>query len=361
MRVLSSASPPGFGTNPYLNLLHRSLEPILDVQWFSWRRALTGRYAVLHLHWPEVKLRGSSSLRTLGRSALFAALLVRCRVGRRALVRTVHNEAPHEPPPMLGGVLLRLCDRWTTAWITLNPSTRPPGQGPVTVIPHGHYRDWVAGLPRAAANPRRIVNVGLLRRYKGLEELLEALAEVPDGDLELRVVGAPADAEVAETVRAAAGRDRRISLEASYVDDAQLVEEVTAAQLVVLPHAGAGNSGALLMALSLDRPVLVPSGPVSDRLAEEVGAAWIQTYRGPLRGEHLLGALERARHVEGSPDLSSRDWPALAAAHARVFADAAGRVRRRRGGSAARLRPAGGFGDRSAAARAQHRDADGEV
>lgn len=331
LRVLSSASPPGPGSNPYLILLHRSLEPLLHVAWFSWRRALVGRYDVLHLHWPEVKLRGASPLRTVARWVLFAAVLVRCRAGRRAIVRTLHNEAPHEPISLPGRFLLRLCDRWTTAWIALNPSTRAPGRGPVTVIPHGHYRDWVAGLPRASADPHRIVNVGLLRRYKGVEELLAAVEESPDDELELRVVGAPADPQVAAAVRSAAARDRRISLEARHVDDAQLVREVTSAQLVVLPHAGAGNSGVVLMALSLDRPVLVPSGPVSDLIAEEVGADWVLTYSGPLRGAQLIGALERARRTRGTPDLSNRDWPTLAEAHARVFERAVAQVRRDRG------------------------------
>ena len=52
---------------------------------------------------------------------------------------------------------------------------------------------------------------------------------------------------------------------------------------------------AALLALSLDRPVLVPANPVNDRLAEEVGPVWVQRYAGALTAEVLTSALAAVR------------------------------------------------------------------
>ena len=88
-----------------------------------------------------------------------------------------------------------------------------------------------------------------------------------------------------------------------YVTDDVLVREVTASELVVLPFANMTNSGSLLLALSLDRPVLVPSQPMTEQLAAEVGPGWVLTYAGPLEPAVLLDALAAARR---SPPATAR-------------------------------------------------------
>jgi len=142
-------------------------------------------------------------------------------------------------------------------------------------------------------------------------------------------VGATVDDDVAADVRAAAARDPRITTLADYVPDDELVREITSSELVVLPFAAITNSGSLLLALSLDRPVLVPSSPMTDALAAEVGPGWVLTYDGTLQPATLEQALADARSlgVEGRPDLSGREWGVIGAAHAEVFAGAAARAR----------------------------------
>jgi beta-1,4-mannosyltransferase len=72
-------------------------------------------------------------------------------------------------------------------------------------------------------------------------------------------------------------RRPRVRLTLRHADDDELVEAVGEAQVVVLPYRQMHNSGALLLALSLDRRVLVPSGPVTDELAARVGEHWVCT------------------------------------------------------------------------------------
>jgi beta-1,4-mannosyltransferase len=328
--VLESSGPPNERTNPYLPLLEASLPPAVRARWFSWRRALLEPFDVFHLHWPEVKLRGRTRVRTWARWALFLLLLARIRFQRKALVRTLHNLEPHEQLPRVPRALMRLCDRWTTWWIVHSDLLVPPSPGPVTVIPHGHYRSWFADQPRVEPVRGRLLHMGLLRRYKGVDALLDAFARLPDPHLSLRIVGATVDPEVGARVRAASAQDARVTAVEDYVEDDVLVREITASELVVLPFATVTSSGSLLLALSLDRPVLVARGPITEQLAAEVGDGWVLTYEGPLGPETLERGLESSRRHKAAnrPDLDGREWDQVGAAHADTFAAAVRAARR---------------------------------
>ena len=110
----------------------------------------------------------------------------------------------------------------------------------------------------------------------------------------------------AELQRRAAGDDR-ITLQLSYLDDAQLVRRVGEAEVVVLPYRQMHNSGAALGALSMDRPVLVPANPVNADLAAEVGPGWVHTFTGPMTADVLSECVQALKTVERSaaPDLSA--------------------------------------------------------
>src|SRR3954465_15757887 len=124
--VLQSFPPPRSTTNPYLVQLVRSLPDDVRIEYFSWRRALAGRYDVLHLHWPEVLLHSPSRVRTLARMTAATLLLGLLRArplpgvlrgARLAVVRALHNPRPHEQPLLLERAVLRGLDRSTTRWI----------------------------------------------------------------------------------------------------------------------------------------------------------------------------------------------------------------------------------------------------
>ncbi|MFB9378915.1 glycosyl transferase [Kineococcus gynurae] len=350
LRVLQSFRTPRATTNPYISSLLTALRarPELVVDTFSWRRALTGRYDVVHVHWPEVWSRGSSRLRTRWRQALVAALLLRLRTRRTALVRTVHNPVPHEAGGRLERALLRRVDALTTTTVHLTAATRgtvAPAR-PAVVVPHGHYREHVRpflGPTPAEGAAGTLVQFGLLRRYKNAEGLLRAFAAtaptlVASGSgptrgegveagssLRLCVAGACPDAGLAADLRGAAAADPRVDLRLHHLDDAELADVVRAAELVVLPYrptsGEVANSGAALLALSLDRPVLLPRSPATTELAREAGPGWVHLYDGNLGPETLLGALAALRSTPrgARPDLSARDWPEAAEAHVQAY------------------------------------------
>ncbi len=267
----------------------------VDVLYFSWRTALTGRYDVFHVHWPENLVRRPARLSRVACRLAMLALLAVLRLRRVAVVRTLHNTRPHEAPGRTEAFLLGRLAALTSQWIRLNPLTPTPDPARTATIAHGHYRSWFAARPRARTVPGRLLYFGLVRAYKGVEDLLAAFAGLADARAELRIVGAAAAAGLGEAVTAATRADPRVSARLEYVDDDTLSAEVGAAELVVLPYRDMHNSGAALLALSLDRPVLVPASDVTRALAQEVGPAWVLLYEGTITPATLAEALGRLR------------------------------------------------------------------
>ena len=328
LRVLESFPEPRPTTNPYIVMLKECLDahPDLSVDTFTWRRAFTRRYDVFHAHWPEILVSGSSPVRKAVRQVLFAGFVLRLRLSRTAIVRTRHNL--ELPQGITRGeiTLLRWFERSTTFSIRLNPHTNVPG--PHSTILHGHYRNWFARFPRAPETPGRLGYVGLIRRYKAVDTLIDTFRQTRTEwpDISLFVSGKPTSTQLAEEITALAGGDDRVSLHLAFLSEPALVAAITAAEIVILPYREMHNSGGVLTALSLDRPVLVPDNDVNRALAAEVGAEWVQLYSDPLSPSDLTGALGTLRHctsgVPEGPDLSARSWETTAEAHVKSFREA---------------------------------------
>lgn len=321
--VLESVPAPRPTTNPYLIQLLRSMPPGVTPRTFGWRTALTGRYDVFHVHWPENLARGATRWRTAARRLALTALLARLTLTRTPVVRTVHNTAPHEDRGAVERALLRAVDRRTRLWIRLSETVDLPAgvpAGACVTIPHGHYRDWYREHEVPAREPGRVLFVGLIRPYKGVEDLLAAFGQVT-APLTLRVVGRPTEEALRRAVEEAAADDPRVSARLEYVDDPTMAAETGRAQVVVLPYRRLENSGAALLALSLGRPVLLPEGPMAAELAAEVGPGWVHTFRAPLTAADLERAVAEAAVLapDAAPDLSAREWPASGEAHAVAF------------------------------------------
>lgn len=323
LTVLESFPVPRPTTNPYIVMLGRSLQqtPGLTMLNFSYKTALRGQYDVFHVHWPEILVSGGNRWKKRVRQAMFARLLDRLERKRIPLVRTKHNlELPTGISPREVDLLKR-AEKLTTLNIAINDTTPvPPGRASAVIL-HGHYRDWYGrdDLPDAVTG--RIGFFGLVRRYKGVDSLITAFRDIPtSAGVSLAVAGRPSSDELADSLRALAGEDDRIELTFDFLDDDDLADHVSRTELVVLPYREMHNSGGVLTALSLGRPVLVPSNVTNRALREEVGQAWVQTYHGELTGKDIQRALATVRaKCTGSPDLSRREWSLAGPEHAAAF------------------------------------------
>jgi beta-1,4-mannosyltransferase len=91
--------------------------------------------------------------------------------------------------------------------------------------------------------------------------------------------------------------------------------------LVVLPYREILNSGSALLALSFDRPILVPLRGTLGELQSQVGADWVRAYTGELTTAHIEDAMQWALHTprSGQAPLQALDWQELAQQTIRAY------------------------------------------
>lgn len=317
-RVLHSMPPPGEDTR-YATHMAAVDSAEFEMCFFSWRRALWGDYDIFHLHWPEQLLGRERGPGGLLRWLRALALLRRLRRRGTPVVYTLHNHAPHDTAisARLRAVRRRLAEL-TRVEIHLvpEPDYRPPV--PTVVIPHGHYRQPFAKYPIEEPIPGRILFFGILKPYKNVAALVTAFRGIEDAALSLRIVGEPRDGVSVAAVDAARRADPRVAARYGFIPDRDLVAEVRRACLVVLPYTELHSSGAALVALSLNRPVLLPSSPTADALREETGPGWVHTFVPPLTSAALQSAATTPL-PSSPPRLHARDWSTVRDAHTNTY------------------------------------------
>jgi glycosyltransferase involved in cell wall biosynthesis len=133
--------------------------------------------------------------------------------------------------------------------------------GRVRVIPHGAF-DYLTRLPAEKPLPAElegaegpvILFFGLLRPYKGIENLLAAFRRLSGA--ELWIVGNPR-MDVAPLRALAAEAGGRVRFVTRFVDDAEIPAIFRAADVVALPYLDAEHSGVLYTGLAFGKPMVM--------------------------------------------------------------------------------------------------------
>jgi glycosyltransferase involved in cell wall biosynthesis len=163
----------------------------------------------------------------------------------------------------------------------------------VRVIHHGAF-DYLTRLPEEKPLPEELqgaegpvlLSFGLLRPYKGLENLLEAFAQLGPG-AELWIVGNPRMS--VEPLRELAARaPGRVRFVTRFVEDTEIPAIFRAADLVVLPYLDAEHSGVLYTGLAFGKPLLLSAVGGFPEVAATGAARLVE----PGDPEALASALE---------------------------------------------------------------------
>jgi glycosyltransferase involved in cell wall biosynthesis len=122
--------------------------------------------------------------------------------------------------------------------------------------------------------------LGQIRPYKGVSQLIRCFNASGLTSSRLLIAGRPRNAALVQELRELAGSSSSIQLFLDFVDAADVQKFLGAADLVVLPYTNILNSGCAILALSFNRPVLLPAlGAMAD-LREMVGSDWVRLYDG---------------------------------------------------------------------------------
>lgn len=244
---------------------------------------------------------------------------------------------------IVGRALVRLADGWVVhSTADREPLLRRyrPGRRANAVIPHGPYDYLVipgedpahvrSGRREAPPECTNILFFGVIRPFKGLEDLLaafEALSEEEIGGYWLTVVGETWEGWDRPIREIASSRYRsRITLVNRYVDDAEEAAHLAAADAVVLPYHRSSASGPAHLAMSWGLPLVVTAvGGLPAAVDAYEGAILVQPHdpdglrdalrRLPaLKGRHFRDPHSWERTVERYGELFSRVRPERATA-----------------------------------------------
>ena len=235
---------------------------------------------MVHVHWvfaffvPGSKR--SSALRWL-LQGWFTLWLCCIRMSGLKLVWTVHNVLPHGP--VFGDdvaarrALVEASDlviaHSAAALRELSSLGAIPRKS--AVIPHGPIgpvqHPAELRTPGTGGAPRRLLFFGKVRDYKGVEELLAALASVPnDLAIQLLVAGDCDDHALRQRLHVLAqDTGGRVALRLEEIPDAEVTSLLAAADVVVIPYRRITTSGTAMLALAHGRPLIVPElGSLAD-------------------------------------------------------------------------------------------------
>jgi glycosyltransferase involved in cell wall biosynthesis len=277
-----------------------------------------GRPEAIHIHWTHEYLgvqKGDAS--GLATASFFAELWLLQAMHVR-IVWTIHNLAAHDGEhglrelaahrrlADLSDAIICHCSAARDAAVDafgLDSRTRDK----IRVIPHGNYEgEYPDTIDRATARLRLgfqdgaqvFLFIGAVRRYKGIEQLIEAFAKVCAPNARLVIAGRPSDPGIALQLRLASAADPRIALRLEFIPPDELQVYLRACDVVVLPFRDILTSGSAILALSFGRPVIAPSiGCIPETIPRDAGVLY-----DPADPEGLPRALLEA---------VSTDWSAI--------------------------------------------------
>ncbi len=331
--------------NPYVRLLGAALEQADAGVTCAYETALTadvaarwrGKADVIHIHWPEIMIRGRSTLRTLRKLTRLARSLRTLKGAGSAVVYTAHNvRRSGDGVGLLGALAEDIVYRSADVVHVHDDGARTeladrrPARRCV-VIAHGNY---IGAYPDVidGAQARQRLNIdsdafvylalGQIRPYKGLADLVSAFCSLPGEHLRLLIAGRPQHPRDGEHLQALAKDDRRVQVHARYVADDDVQVYVRAADMCVFPYRSGTTSGAAILALSFGRPIIAPDvWPFRGLLRDGGGIL----YTGA--GDGLRRALAAAASTANVGELAQQaltiarglDWRALAQQHLDVY------------------------------------------
>lgn len=333
MRVIAEPAFKDRHQNPYTWLLYTQMASLgVDIDEFSPRRLLQNKYTIWHRHWPELNLNEPNIAVAFSKTQALLMLMKIARSRGIKTVWTIHNLAAHERRhpqlearfwnafiPQLDGCI-SLSHAGMEAARERFPALK---QLPNFVISHGHYR---AEYPNQISTEKARAELGIsnsakvllffgkIRPYKNVPELIRIFQQYSDPEALLYIAGFPSVRDLKPEIEAAATSDPRIRMNLDFIPKEQAQIYFAAADLVILPYREILNSGSALLALSFNRPILVPQRGSLGELQEQVGAEWVRTYTGDINSGQIETALNWVMNTKRPKlaPLSLFEWQELA-------------------------------------------------
>ena len=310
--------------NPYQQLLTNSLKAEgVEVEFpqgyrrvFPLFRAITTQSQpvdILHLHWLNPYLKGKSWLIKFIYCTKFLLDLLLVRRQGCKIVWTIHNYLPHEAKFLsLELWVRRLTAKFVDKIIIHQSSSLEElatlyqfNSTKATIVAHGNYREvYQPSIPKLEARQKLdlpltgliYLNFGMLRPYKGVDQLLEVWENHQDLFQEdtLVIAGKATEDSYGETIKAQADRAKGVILRDSFIEDHLIHLYFSAADFVVCPFRKILTSGSIILAMSFGKPIIAPR---FNSIAETLGKADTLLYD-PEKENGLADAIAQSKQAD---------------------------------------------------------------
>ena len=303
---------------------------------------------VIHLHWEHFYCYCSNDVKnffTRRFRSLWLALdnLMQIRKLKQEgckVVWTIHNSLSHDAKVPISEYLFRwglsrlsddiiVMSRYSQQEVSSDYMRRER----IHIIPHGNFMDScpntmsreearaILGIPD---HRQVLLNFGLMRRYKGIDNLLHAFSRIEDPDVSLVLAGKCSDPTLKELILQAAQADDRIIPHVEFIPDKNIQIYMNAWDWVVAPVKKILNSGSVLLALSFGRPVIAPRQGGLPEIIEDGKSGFLYDKPNQLK-EQLSKALLLGRSswqkmtYEAFKVAQKYDWKDLGKQHLEVY------------------------------------------
>jgi glycosyltransferase involved in cell wall biosynthesis len=333
MKILAWPAYPISEGNPYTKLLYTHLRELgATVDDFSMVRALSRRYDIFHLHWPEYYIGHRSRWKALAVTLMVFAAIYLQRVLGAKVFWTVHNLHSHnQTRPRMEAIFWRLFSSSVHGYFCLTNQGMKLARAkwealrsvPGFIVPHGHYAgEYTNDVDGVQA--RRNLNLpqeckvllffGTIVSYKNVPALVSCFQQAFQDDTYLIIAGQGVCRREMDSIYALAAGNSRIRLDIRHIPQHEVQYYMRSADLVVLPFREILNSGSAILALSFGCPVLVPSVGAMAELQDIVGRDWVRLFDDELVPETLRASLEWATKPRGTtmPSLEQLGWKKIA-------------------------------------------------
>ncbi len=241
-------------------------------------------WRILHIHWVFFfRIAGSDRSGTARRVAQtwFAFVLATCRALGVRVVWTMHNLLPHQRVFHDDVAARRTLVRSSELVFAHSPAAlralealgiRPRRSALVTLGPLDPTVDARALRPPGAGRSTlKLLFFGQVLEYKGVEDLLDAMAGIPEEvAVSLQVVGNCPDARLSRRLRELAEvMPGRVVLNLGRVPDNDLRDLLADSDVVVLPFRRVTTSASAVLALGYGRVVILPDVPAFSDVPRE--------------------------------------------------------------------------------------------
>ena len=269
-------------SNPYNQLLFSEVEKLdVKVQEFRLFSFVFEKADILHVHWPEFYLNSNYKAKAFFYSLMFIFSIFVKKIMGTKIVWTVHNLEPHKIQyPFLNKLFWWVYLRQVDGVCSLSHANEklvldmhPLLKRCLKVVTyHGLYKSTQNSslLQRVAAkealgvhaNVDLFLCLGQIKSYKNYEGLINTFVGLKGKlPVHLIIAGKADDLDYLAYLRSLMKTAGNITIKAEFISEEDLVLYYAAATYSIIPFDKIFNSGSMLLSISMNTPVIIPTTP----------------------------------------------------------------------------------------------------